>query len=198
MTATRKVRKEKHDFRHSRSVDCKAECVSLHVLSCYGLGYDSAVSNGVVVSIRPWKRCGKTQRVHNSWRPADTMYGIANKAITHAAVKAVDLAGKKVVVVGGTAGLGQAIANAAAAKGAATTVVGRSFKDAGVSGVSFEKADLSRMSEAVRIGRELRPAHGSCPHHPTSVESMNAFWIPATLRCPPLQARCRRMWTSSS
>jgi hypothetical protein len=36
-------------------------------------------------------------------------------------------------------------------------VVGRTFRDAGVANIRFEKADLSSMKEAARIGRELPP-----------------------------------------
>ena len=63
-----------------------------------------------------------------------------------------DIGGKKVLVVGGTSGLGRAIAVEAAHRGANVQVVGRSFKDEGVANLSFEKADLSSMKEAKRIG----------------------------------------------
>jgi NAD(P)-dependent dehydrogenase (short-subunit alcohol dehydrogenase family) len=62
-------------------------------------------------------------------------------------------------VVGGTDGLGRAIARLAAARGAAVTVVGRTFRDQGVSGVTFLQADLASMKEAARLGREL-PVQG--------------------------------------
>jgi NADPH-dependent 2,4-dienoyl-CoA reductase/sulfur reductase-like enzyme len=41
----------------------------------------------------------------------------------------LDLSGKKLVAVGGTNGLGQAIARQAHARGAEVTVVGRTFRD---------------------------------------------------------------------
>lgn len=72
-----------------------------------------------------------------------------------APVAALDLSGKKITVVGGTDGLGRAIARLAAAKGASVTVVGRTFRDEGVAGLSFSKADLSLVSEAERVGREI-------------------------------------------
>ena len=65
---------------------------------------------------------------------------------------AVQLAGKKVAVVGGTDGLGRAIALAAAARGAQVVVVGRTNRVEGVPGVSFVKADLSLMRDAAALG----------------------------------------------
>jgi NAD(P)-dependent dehydrogenase (short-subunit alcohol dehydrogenase family) len=58
------------------------------------------------------------------------MYGVANKAVFVAAVaaSALDLTGKTVAVIGGTSGVGRALALFAASKGATVTVVGRSFK----------------------------------------------------------------------
>jgi NAD(P)-dependent dehydrogenase (short-subunit alcohol dehydrogenase family) len=70
-------------------------------------------------------------------------------------VASLDLSGKRVVIVGGTDGLGRAIATLAASRGAEVTVVGRTFRDQGVKGLHFVKADLSSMKEAERLGREL-------------------------------------------
>lgn len=69
-----------------------------------------------------------------------------------------DLAGKSLLVVGGTSGLGQAIAVKAAKQGAAVTVVGRSFKD-DPNEIKFIKADLSLMKEAKRIGETIENAY---------------------------------------
>lgn len=66
-----------------------------------------------------------------------------------------DFHGRRVAIVGGTGGIGRAFARALAAKGAQVTVVGRSFKDAGVAGIDFLQADLSSMAEAKRIGDTL-------------------------------------------
>jgi NAD(P)-dependent dehydrogenase (short-subunit alcohol dehydrogenase family) len=73
------------------------------------------------------------------------------------AVHDLDLAGKKAAVVGGTDGLGRAIARVLAARGADVVVVGRTFRDEGTPRLAFERADLSRMSEARRIGEALPP-----------------------------------------
>lgn len=70
-------------------------------------------------------------------------------------VESLDLTGRRVVVFGGTDGLGRAIARLAASRGAEVTVVGRTFRDEGVKGLQFVKADLSSMKEAQRVGREL-------------------------------------------
>jgi NAD(P)-dependent dehydrogenase (short-subunit alcohol dehydrogenase family) len=70
-------------------------------------------------------------------------------------VESLDLRGKRVVIVGGTDGLGRAIATLSASRGAEVTVVGRTFRDEGLKGLTFVKADLSSMKEAQRLGREL-------------------------------------------
>lgn len=70
----------------------------------------------------------------------------------------MDIKEKTLLIVGGTSGLGQAIALEAIAEGAKkVTVVGRSFKDSETS-ISFVKADLSLMKEAQKIGETIEPA----------------------------------------
>eukprot|EP01041_Mallomonas_annulata_P011148 gene11148-23307_t len=65
------------------------------------------------------------------------------------------LTGKKFIFVGGTNGLGRALALLAAANGASCTVVGRTFRDADVPNMKFVKADLESMCEAKRVVSEL-------------------------------------------
>jgi NAD(P)-dependent dehydrogenase (short-subunit alcohol dehydrogenase family) len=67
----------------------------------------------------------------------------------------LDLTGKRVAVVGGTGGLGRALATFMAARGAEVTVVGRTFRDQGAARIAFEPADLESMAEARRVGRAL-------------------------------------------
>jgi NAD(P)-dependent dehydrogenase (short-subunit alcohol dehydrogenase family) len=67
----------------------------------------------------------------------------------------VDVKGWKVAVVGGTGGLGRAISRVLAARGANAIVVGQTFRDAGVRGIEFIRADLSLMREAERVGKAL-------------------------------------------
>lgn len=68
---------------------------------------------------------------------------------------ALSLAGLRAAVVGGTDGLGRAIALLLAARGAEVVVAGRTFRDEGTARLSFVRADLSSMKEAARVGREL-------------------------------------------
>lgn len=63
--------------------------------------------------------------------------------------------GMRAVVAGGTGGLGRAIAQWLAARGAEVAVVGQTFRDAGAARLSFVKADLSLMSEARRVADAL-------------------------------------------
>ena len=67
----------------------------------------------------------------------------------------LDVKGWTVAVVGGTGGLGRAISRLLAARGANVIVVGQTFRDAGVPGIEFIKADLSLMREAERVGKAL-------------------------------------------
>ncbi|WP_368301447.1 hypothetical protein [Kluyvera sichuanensis] len=62
---------------------------------------------------------------------------------------------QNVAIVGGTGGIGRAIAHMLASSGAHVVVVGQTFRDAGVRGIDFIKADLSLMSEAQRVGKLL-------------------------------------------
>ena len=85
------------------------------------------------------------------------MKGVPDKRMTMRPIAAeqLDLSSKKLVVIGGTNGLGRAIAQQALARGADVTVVGRTFRDAPAARLTFMPADLSSMSEAARVGREL-------------------------------------------
>src|SRR5882757_4089742 len=70
-------------------------------------------------------------------------------------IEQLDLSSKRLAVIGGTNGLGRAIAQQALTRGAEVTVVGRTFRDDPAARLTFAAADLSSMSEAVRLGREL-------------------------------------------
>lgn len=86
-----------------------------------------------------------------------SMNGIPDPSLVVRRPPTLDLAGKRFVVVGGTDGLGRAIARLAADGGADVTVVGRRFRDAEIPRLRFLAADLSSMREAVRLGTELDP-----------------------------------------
>ncbi|MFI6214524.1 SDR family NAD(P)-dependent oxidoreductase [Nocardia brasiliensis] len=68
---------------------------------------------------------------------------------------ALDLTGKGLVVIGGTNGLGRAVARQAWMLGAEVTVVGRTFRDGPAERLNFLEADLSSLRAAVRLGNEL-------------------------------------------
>ena len=76
-----------------------------------------------------------------SWQPVDA--------------QTLALQGKTAIVVGGTGGLGRAIARVLAARGARVVVVGQTFRDTGTPGIEFVQADLSLMAEAGRIAKAL-------------------------------------------
>ncbi|MFG1667753.1 SDR family NAD(P)-dependent oxidoreductase [Streptomyces sp. Y7] len=90
------------------------------------------------------------------------MNGVRDRGVALAPTKVdrLDLSNRRLVVVGGTNGLGQAIGQQALARGAEVLVVGRTFRDAPHERLTFVKADLASMREAVRLGREL-PVEGS-------------------------------------
>jgi len=83
--------------------------------------------------------------------------GVRRNDVTIAAVPAerFTAAGHRIGIVGGTGGLGRALAQFFASKGAQVTVVGQTFRDGGRSGIDFLKADLSLMAEARRVGHQL-------------------------------------------
>ncbi|CDK29037.1 unnamed protein product [Kuraishia capsulata CBS 1993] len=70
-------------------------------------------------------------------------------------IDSLDLKGLNAVVIGGTGGLGRAITQQLASHGAKVTVVGQTFRDEGVSGIDFVKADLSSVKVAKQVGGEL-------------------------------------------
>lgn len=75
---------------------------------------------------------------------------------TKAPAGSISLAGKRVAVVGGTDGLGRAIARLAASKGAEPVIVaGRTFRDQGADKLVFVKTDLSLMTAAAQLGKDL-------------------------------------------
>jgi NAD(P)-dependent dehydrogenase (short-subunit alcohol dehydrogenase family) len=63
--------------------------------------------------------------------------------------------GLRVAIVGGTGGLGRAIAQLLASKGAKVTVVGRTFRDAGTPNLDFLAADLESVAESKRLAAAL-------------------------------------------
>jgi hypothetical protein len=87
------------------------------------------------------------------------MVGAKKNSSVHLSPERADrlgLAGKKLLAVGGTNGLGQAIARLALARGAEVTVVGRTFRDEAHPRLTFVQADLSSMARSLQIGEELQ------------------------------------------
>lgn len=82
--------------------------------------------------------------------------GTPDKSLSwnRAKLDGLNLQNKKAIIIGGTGGLGRAIAQVLASRGASVTVVGQTFRDQG-SKIQFVKADLSLMKEAARIGAEI-------------------------------------------
>ena len=67
----------------------------------------------------------------------------------------LDLSSKRLLVIGGTNGLGRAIAGLALARGADVTVVGRTLREFPQGQPKFVRADLSLMADALRLGEDL-------------------------------------------
>ncbi|CAN5393251.1 SDR family NAD(P)-dependent oxidoreductase [soil metagenome] len=65
------------------------------------------------------------------------------------------LLGKKIAVIGGTNGVGRAIALEFISKGAEVVVVGRTFRDQGIPRLSFIQADLSEVKRVQLLAKEL-------------------------------------------
>jgi NAD(P)-dependent dehydrogenase (short-subunit alcohol dehydrogenase family) len=83
--------------------------------------------------------------------------GVPNKNLVWKPVppERLDLSGKRIVVVGGTGGIGRALSMVMADRGAQVTIVGRTFRDVHMPRIGFMKADQELMSEAQRIGQTL-------------------------------------------
>ncbi len=75
--------------------------------------------------------------------------------IRKADVNSKSFENKRVVVVGGTNGLGRSIAKNMVSKGASVTVVGRTFRDAGVNNISFLEADFCSLKAAETIADKI-------------------------------------------
>lgn len=74
-----------------------------------------------------------------------------------APLKREEVLGRNVAIVGGTGGIGRALARELAGYGANVVVVGQTFRDADMANIEFIRADLSLMSEARRVA-SLLPA----------------------------------------
>lgn len=67
-----------------------------------------------------------------------------------------NLNSKKIAVIGGTGGIGRALANAASNRGAEVIVVGRTFREnPETSKIKFVQADLSSMKTSLSIAKKL-------------------------------------------
>jgi NAD(P)-dependent dehydrogenase (short-subunit alcohol dehydrogenase family) len=97
------------------------------------------------------KNTTDTPKRKTSWR------GFPDPGVTirPTPVDQLDLAGQRLTVIGGTNGLGRAIARRAHARGAEVTVVGRTFRDTPDARLRYVSADLSSMSTADGLGQEL-------------------------------------------
>lgn len=110
-------------------------------------------------------------------------YPKKNNAVTwnKDAASTLNLSGRHLAVIGGTDGLGRAIAKHAAKLGAKVTVVGRTFRDQGVENISFIPCDMSLMKEAKRLGSTLSTQNGvfvfttgifAAPHRQETAEGL--------------------------
>ncbi|SCU79749.1 LAME_0B00210g1_1 [Lachancea meyersii CBS 8951] len=87
-------------------------------------------------------------KVHNAKPNEDLKW-------SNAPANKLDLKTLRVAIVGGTAGIGQSLAQLFGSRGAEVVVVGRTFRDQNSKNVSFIKADLELMSEAKRVAQVL-------------------------------------------
>lgn len=78
-----------------------------------------------------------------------------DSSFTWSPVKLLNLESLKVLVIGGTGGLGRSISQLLAAAGASVTVVGQTFRDAGVENIDFVQCDLSSIESAKKLARNL-------------------------------------------
>ncbi len=102
-------------------------------------------------------KSSKVSDSQSSRKQKTSIKGVPDRSVSirPVPIERLDLSSKRLAVVGGTNGLGRAIAAQALARGAEVTVVGRTFRDDPAARLTFVAADLSSMKEAVRVGREL-------------------------------------------
>lgn len=116
-----------------------------------------------------------------------------------APLDSLDLSGKKVAVVGGTDGLGRAIALAAASRGAQVLVVGRTNRVEGVERVSFLKADLTLMAAAKPCADALPTVRSAaCAVALSLLLRLSSAPAHGLLLLLPPSSQRSRTWTSSS
>lgn len=65
------------------------------------------------------------------------------------------LLGKRIAIIGGTKGIGRAVARQLAAYGAEVTVVGRTFADQDIKQIRFIPADLSSLKKSLEVADQL-------------------------------------------
>lgn len=84
-------------------------------------------------------------------------FGIKRTDLTWArlTLNSDSLNGKRIAIIGGTNGLGRAIALEFVSKGAEVLVVGRTFRDHGVERLRFIQADLSEIDRVRLLAKEL-------------------------------------------
>ena len=102
-----------------------------------------------------------TSKVSNPAAPRNRLQGyhrvVRDRAtvVRPTPVEDLDLTSKTMAVIGGTNGIGRALAQQALARGAEVTVVGRTLRDTISPRLTFVEADLSSMREAARVGAQL-------------------------------------------
>ena len=85
------------------------------------------------------------------------MYGKAITSIKIVPEALSTLAKKNVFILGGTSGIGRALAHICAKNGASVIVAGRSFKDIGVSNIAFQKLDVSSLKDVAAYAKTMTP-----------------------------------------
>lgn len=78
-----------------------------------------------------------------------------DKTFTWSPAQLLNLESLKVLVVGGTGGLGRSISKLLATAGASVTVVGQTFRDEGTKNIDFVQCDLSSMKSAKELAQKL-------------------------------------------
>ncbi|SCU91195.1 LANO_0D11012g1_1 [Lachancea nothofagi CBS 11611] len=73
----------------------------------------------------------------------------------HVPPEKLSLRSLRVLIFGGTGGIGQGLSRFLCSKGADVTVVGQTFREEDISEIKFIEANLELMSEAKRVAREL-------------------------------------------
>jgi NAD(P)-dependent dehydrogenase (short-subunit alcohol dehydrogenase family) len=97
----------------------------------------------------------KKKPIYKVWHLKTFIKMGVDKSFSWIPQKLTDFKNLNITIVGGTGGLGRAIAGVLASAGVSVTVIGRTFRDSEKKNIKFIKADLTSIVEAKKVAKDL-------------------------------------------